>query len=470
MNLFPNPSLFLGLSTSSGIRRVIGEPWEGYQETELDNVPRAATSVNDHPSSQTRAISAAALFNTRVNTSSAFCVVSGFSPSAPESCGSFEVGSTSPERQKTPITPSPSSAEHCEELHIGESLRVSRTRSAVSLTGPFRSRLASAFDGDGSSSPLTRTETVLIRTEGRVGGSGFRAQSYNASSETRHARGAVGGSTTSKASICADDATGVGTPHQTSPQSPRSGASPPRRLSGSVSRIHATPPCERLLHQRQQQRKLQQQGTLASFPTLSSCSSVDDCAEHIGARRLRLVRNSYLGDEMSPPTVLESEHDQQQNSMGVETSDNGGNVIPEAGQGASDSEDSSCEATGPPALSRSLRLQLLQEVMCSNNPTSSGRSEKKWWSMDDRNLEEFIFAHHQTFIRRLKRYAYKPYKWGSRGLRELESVAWAATPDKPKGFTARLLALSLHAEACPQHTGGERGRQSVPTNGLSAGK
>ncbi|KAL8271714.1 hypothetical protein Esti_004309 [Eimeria stiedai] len=165
-------------------------------------------------------------------------------------------------------------------------------------------------------------------------------------------------------------------------------ASSLRHAPSTFSASLPTAPYERLLFQRQQQRRLlQQQATLRSFPSLSSTSgSVETLAAALQDKRHR--------------------QQQQQQEAAAAPSPSEACVSPTRGVVAA-------ELRGP-SLPPALRLQLLQEALWTGPSAASsslGRSERKWWSMDDRNLEAFMFSHHRTFIRRLGRGVPPTYRW-----------------------------------------------------------
>lgn len=166
-----------------------------------------------------------------------------------------------------------------------------------------------------------------------------------------------------------------------------------RRTSSGFSTSLPTAPYEQLLFQRQQQRRLmQQQSTLMSIPTISSTSSNADLLAAALEDRYQRQQQPQQQQSREPTEGAKQQH------AAATTEASEASVSP--GRQAV-----AAELKGP-CLSPSLRLQLLHEVMLNNATTPGsrlGRCEKKWWSMDDRNLEAFIFAHHRTFLRRLGR-------------------------------------------------------------------
>ncbi|KAL8429723.1 hypothetical protein ACSSS7_006395 [Eimeria intestinalis] len=178
-----------------------------------------------------------------------------------------------------------------------------------------------------------------------------------------------------------------------------------RRAPSTFSTSLPTAPYERLLFQRQQQRRLlQQQATLRSFPSLSSTSgSLETLAAALQDKRQR--QQQQLQEQQQ--NQHHQEHQEQQHEE----------IAAAAAAVAAPSSSEACmspsqsavvaELKGP-SLPPALRLQLLQQALWTSPTTASssslGRSERKWWSMDDRNLEAFMFSHHRTFLRRLGRY------------------------------------------------------------------
>lgn len=173
-----------------------------------------------------------------------------------------------------------------------------------------------------------------------------------------------------------------------------------RRASSSFSASMPTAPYERLLFQRQQQRRLmQQQATLMSLPTISSNGGSSDMLAAV------LEEKHQKQEQLQQQAQQQHEH-RRQEAMKRETEFAEANHSPTRSAVVA-------ELKGP-SLSPTVRLQLLHEVMWStaSTPNSSlGRSERKWWSMDDRNLETFIFSHHRTFFRRLGRGVPPAYRW-----------------------------------------------------------
>lgn len=167
-----------------------------------------------------------------------------------------------------------------------------------------------------------------------------------------------------------------------------------RRASSGFSTSLPTAPYEQLLFQRQQQRRLmQQQATLMSFPSVSSsCGSSEVLSAALDERRQKEEQSQQQKNQM-----------QQQEDVLQKTKQHDGGL--EEAKHSPSRCSVMAELKGP-SLRPALRLQLLHEVMWStaSTPNSSlGRSERKWWSMDERNLEAFIFSHHRTFLRRLGR-------------------------------------------------------------------
>lgn len=168
-----------------------------------------------------------------------------------------------------------------------------------------------------------------------------------------------------------------------------------RRASSGFAASLPTAPYERLLFQRQQQRRLmQQQATLMSLPTISSNGG---SSEMLAA----VLEEKHQKQEQLNQQVQQQHEQRLQEATQRETES-------AEAQGHSPTRSSVIAELKGPSLSPAVRLQLLHEVMWStaSTPNSSlGRSERKWWSMDDRNLESFIFSHHRTFLRRLGRWA-----------------------------------------------------------------
>ncbi|KAL8451972.1 hypothetical protein Emag_002544 [Eimeria magna] len=176
-------------------------------------------------------------------------------------------------------------------------------------------------------------------------------------------------------------------------------ASSLRRAPSTFSASLPTAPYERLLFQRQQQRRLlQQQATLRSFPSLSSDSgSVETLAAALQDKRQR--------QQQLQQQEQEKQQDQQQQQQQQHQQQHEAAPLPSEACVSPSRVAVAAELRGP-CLPPALRLQLLQEALWtapSAASSSLGRSERKWWSMNDRNLEAFMFSHHRTFLRRLGR-------------------------------------------------------------------
>lgn len=343
MNFLPSSSLFLGLSSTASVRRPHRETWESGEGTELDDV------------------------------CSKLCLVS--SPGLPVPGGAADAVPSGAKFDEATA--------HAAEAEAAEDIQ---------------KRAAEECMGDAPSNACT---AVARPQEGFHEGCKGKEPSCSACAAPFSEAEAVPGRSSSSnvawpppaaTNACSD----LYLPRYDS-------ASSLRRASSSFSTSLPTAPYERLLFQRQQQRRLmQQQATLTSLPTFDSkCGSSEILAAALEERHQNQEQLQQQRQQMQQQHEQLLKEAVQQETDAVES-------------GHSPSRRAVVAELKGPSLSPALRLKLLREVMWSTSSTpnsSLGRSERKWWSMDDRNLEAFIVTHHRTFLRRLGRGVPPAYRW-----------------------------------------------------------
>ncbi|KAL8449121.1 hypothetical protein Emed_003272 [Eimeria media] len=361
MHFLPASSLFLGLSSNASVRRPHREAWEDVEGTELDDVcdrlRRAectdTPAVHATPPLSEEKPAAASLGGPLTPKEGAT------QPYMPSAAGERTQPSSAGEADCSAASPQHNAAQARSE----EMQQHSSPEAACSL--PLREgRDAATAAAAAAAAPVAA------------------AASWEPSSSSSSRRGTVRGEPDASSS-----------------------SSSLRRAPSTFSTSLPTAPYERLLFQRQQQRRLlQQQATLRSFPSISSTSgSVETLAAALQDKRHRQQQQQQQQQQQEQQ---QDQQQQQQQQHEAAPSPSEACVSPSRGAVAA-------ELRGP-CLPAALRLQLLQEALWtapSAASSSLGRSERKWWSMDDRNLEAFMFSHHRTFLRRLGRGVPPAYRW-----------------------------------------------------------
>ncbi|ESS33101.1 TBC domain-containing protein [Toxoplasma gondii VEG] len=197
-----------------------------------------------------------------------------------------------------------------------------------------------------------------------------------------------------------------------------SGASGTRRssLAGSVPA-----PSESLLQQRQntrrQQQELLQYSNSASTSSRSSfpCPSLQRTFSPAAESEAAVSREDSRGDRVHPcrfstPSLL-STHDgagerEMEDRAEREMKDRRGSGRPEQ-------ERESEDGVAASAARAARRRVLLHKLFGVKNSASGERGERKWQSMEDRNLVHFMQMHRHTFFRRLRRGVPPSHRWNA---------------------------------------------------------
>ncbi|KAL8425540.1 hypothetical protein Efla_006775 [Eimeria flavescens] len=330
MNFLPASSLFLGLSTSASVRRPHRETWEHPEGTELDEVCER--------------------LRCKGSSSEAAAGSSVCAPPAAEEAG-FP--------QRPPAA--------------GSEAAANRQASAANSSRPDAASSQGEEDSGGPPPLPSAACSSPFREAADATAGAYPSRSSSSSSLLARQFAAAAGSSSSRECM-----------H--SPLVQRESAAALRRAFSTMPTSLPAAPYERLLFQRQQQRRLlQQQATLRSFPSLSSNGG--------NAEVLAAALHSRHQRQQQQQQQQQPQQQEQQEAEEVQREQEGEEAA------AADRSLTPCrsavvaaELKGP-CLSPSLRLQLLKEAMwtAAASPNSSlGRSERKWWSMQNRNLEAFI--------------------------------------------------------------------------------
>nr|CEL66297.1 TPA: TBC domain-containing protein, putative [Neospora caninum Liverpool] len=193
------------------------------------------------------------------------------------------------------------------------------------------------------------------------------------------------------------------------------GGSGPRRtsLSGSVPA-----PSESLLQQRQHNRRQQQEllqhsssssSSSSAFPSrLRHSSPAADPATASQERRGRWAQSRRDSDgAVAAASPSSSDHG------GVEREIDGGVGWARRRGGSERPEEQEGDAVAAAAARAARRRVLLQKLFGVKNSASGERGERKWQSMEDRNLVHFMHMHRHTFFRRLRRGVPPSHRWNA---------------------------------------------------------
>ncbi|PFH34499.1 TBC domain-containing protein [Besnoitia besnoiti] len=214
-------------------------------------------------------------------------------------------------------------------------------------------------------------------------------------------------------------------PHK--PAEPREALSreerpPPRGGGGGGSSRRSSPlsagsvpaPSESLLQQRQNNRRQQQE--LLQSPQTSTAAGLFSSFSFSALQRPSdapsgAASGASPAEEMRgvpgpararrPPSPQVSPHDRRA-------------AQPRASRETADQEEAHDADPVAPAEARAARRKaLLQQLFGVKNSASGERGERKWQSMEDRNLVHFMQMHRHTFFRRLRRGVPPSHRWNA---------------------------------------------------------